>query len=285
MLKIKVNAKVNLSLDITGKREDGYHELDMVMTSISIADTITFEPREDSEIVVKYINHEPYQNDIAIKAGEMLVSRYGFKGANILIDKCIPEKSGLGGSSADASGVIFGLSKLNNYNVDDIETDDILSIGSDVLYMLSGGTRRIFGTGDIVSTKIEILPMYFVILVDKIGVDTAESYKTYHYGYNRFDNKSLIKALIKGDNAKACTYFNNALYDSSKLLNSHIDEKIELLQSAGANSVFMTGSGSGVVGYFSDKKSAKNAEIKLKQDIHGKFDIFYAINCDKGIEI
>ena len=284
MFKIKVNSKINLSLDITGKRADGYHLLDMVVTSINLYDIITFTKRNDKKVTVKYSNNISYKNDVAIKSANMLIEKYGFTGADIYIEKNIPEKSGLGGSSADSSGVIFGLCKLNNYPIENIKIEDILSIGSDVYFMLFGGVRRVMGTGEIISKPIKMDTLNFVLLTDNLGVDTALSYKTYKYGYNRFDNDKLIEKLEKGD-SKACNYFVNALYDSSRLINKNIDEKMKILKDLGAKKVFMTGSGSGVLGYFDSEKNIREIKQVLQDRCNKKYDIFYVNNTDKGIEI
>ncbi len=283
MFKIKVNAKINLSLDITGKRADGYHLLDMVMTSINLYDVITFSKREDKKVTVKYTSGINYKNDVAIKSANMLIEKYGFTGADIVIEKNIPEKSGLGGSSADSSGVIFGLCKLNNFPIEKLKVEDILSIGSDVYYMLYGGARRVQGTGEILSKPIKMDRLNFVLLTDNLGVDTALSYKTYNYGFNRFENDKLIEKLEKGDNT-ASNYFCNALYDSSRLLNENIDKKMHILEDLGAKA-FMTGSGSGVLGYFDSENSINLVKKVLQTKCNKKYDIFYVNNTNNGIEI
>ncbi len=284
MLKLKVYAKINLSLDITGKREDGYHLLDSVFSSVSLFDVITLNKRCDDKITVEYFDKRSYENDIAKKSAEMMVKRYGLKGADIYIEKNIPEKSGLGGSSADASGVIFGMAKMNGLEVEDILDEDLAKVGSDVKFMLYGGTRRVSGVGEVISTEIYTKPLCFALLTDSEGVDTAKSYKTYSYGYNRFDNKSLVKKLIKGDNDGASEHFCNALYDSSSRLNPLIDEKIALIEKVGGKA-FMTGSGSGVLGYFSDEESTKTAIKEILTLNNGKFGVFYVNFINKGIEI
>lgn len=283
-LKLKVYAKLNLSLDITGIREDGYHLLDTVMTSISLADTITFKKRQDRRINISYLNGENYPRDIAKKAGDMLVKEYGFFGADIVIEKNIPEKSGLGGSSADASGVIFGLSRLNGCDIEAVRLEDILSVGSDVYYMLYGGLRRVFGVGDIISTSVECQTMDFLLLTDTEGVDTKKSYQSYNFGFNRFDNKSLMLELVRNDPVKAAVFFKNALYDSSRLLNSYIDEKTALLSDCDCRA-FMTGSGSGVAGFFLDKAKMEEAYCRIKSDTNRKFEVFCVNSRNNGIEI
>lgn len=284
MFKIKVNAKINLSLDITGKQPNGYHLLDMVMSSVNLYDVITFVKRKDKQITVKYSNGISFDNDIALKTAKMLVDKYNFCGADIFIEKHIPEKSGLGGSSADSSGVIFGLCRLNDYPIKNINLQDIMKLGSDVYYMLYGGTRRVQGTGDIISDLIITPNLNFVLLTDNNGVDTATSYKTYKYGYNRFDNDTLIDKLQKGD-SNFSDYFCNALYDSSRLLNENIDRKMDILRNAGATKVFMTGSGSGVLGYFDSNDSINSAKEKLQTACKGKYGIFYLNNTNIAIDI
>lgn len=280
---LKVNAKINLSLDITGKQENGYHTLDMVMTSINLSDYITLTKRQDKCLNVRYKDGRVYTNDIAKKAGNMLIEKYDIFGADIVIEKHIPEKSGLGGSSSDASGVIFGLAKLNNLPLENIDIKDVLAIGSDCPYMLYGGTRRVLGLGEQISSKIDLEPMHFVLLTDDVGVDTAKAYKTYCYGYNRFNNTLLIEKILKGE-CELQGLFTNSLYDSSRLLNPAIDDKINLLKRAGCVDAFMTGSGSGVVGYYK-LEPTKDEKAILQSIVNGKYGIYYINNVNTGIEI
>ena len=151
MVKIKSYAKINLTLEILGV-EGGYHLLDSLVASVDMFDLIVLKKRKDklSRVVMKGMGSEsiPPEKNVALKAAELFSETFSKGGAEITVYKNIPIGAGLGGSSADAAGVLNGMAKL--YGVEDREKLKALadSLGSDTGYMLSGGFARMQGRGE-----------------------------------------------------------------------------------------------------------------------------------------
>ena len=241
-ISIKVNAKINLSLDITGVREDGYHNLDMLMTSVDIFDTIAAQKSDisgvtmDGEIVEK--------NNTAVKALKLLQDKLGIA-MKVDIVKGIPFSAGMGGSSADASGVFFCASKLFGIAVEEL-IPLALKVGCDVPYMIFGGGARVQGVGEII-TPVEMGQMTLVIAQKTAGSSTKDIYAKYdEIGGERKSGGDLFNVLERGAVA-----LNPQIEIAKKDLQKYTDR------------VFMTGSGSAYVGVFDDDKRAQECLASL----------------------
>ena len=259
-ISIKVNAKINLSLDITGVREDGYHNLDMIMTSVDIFDTITAQKSDEPQVVMD--GKTVKANNTAVKALTLLQEKFGIA-MSVDIIKGIPFSAGMGGSSADASGVFFCASKLFGISIDEM-IPLALKVGCDVPYMLFGGGARVQGVGEIV-TPVETPSLTLVIAQKTVGSSTKEIYKKYdEVGGERSDGKS----------------YSNALERSAVMLNPQIAEAKADLQKY-SDSVFMTGSGSAYVGVFDSDEKAQRCLDSLQDYVFCKA----AHTKPQGIEI
>jgi 4-diphosphocytidyl-2-C-methyl-D-erythritol kinase len=253
-VSIKAYAKINLLLNVVGVR-DGLHLIDSIMTPFDIYDIINMEKRSDKEIFVKYTKGESITNDTAFKMAKLIKEKYGLCGVNIEIDKNIPMKAGLGGSSADAGAVARGMEKL--FSLEKIPAKLLLEVGSDVPYMYLGGDKRVQGVGEKV-TSVDLPKLYKVLIIDCIGVDTKKSYENYDLFGG--DNQDIEKFLVNIN--KHCATFTNALQKGSIILNNNIEQAINLLTECGF-SACMTGSGSGVFGIEYDKAQFDNKLMKL----------------------
>lgn len=247
-IKIKVNAKINLSLDITGVREDGYHTLDMLMSSIDIYDVIAAKCSKSSAVTMD--GKWAPRDNTATKTLQLLGERYGIA-MQVDIVKGIPFSAGMGGSSADASGVLFCASKLYGIPLEEL-MPIALKVGCDVPYMCYGGGARVSGVGEVVA-PVEIPQTSLVVVQTMAGASTKEIYKKYDE--------------VGGD--KEGKYF-NVLEKSAIMLTPDIAKaKRDLLRFT--DTVFMTGSGSAYVGIFDDNESAeKCAEILRNDNIFAK---------------
>ena len=264
-------AKINLFLEITGKREDGYHTLDTLMHTVSLADTLTVDLRRGEGNIRLAVNSgTPIPTDeknIAYRAAQKYISTFGIKGYDIsvVIDKKIPVSAGLGGGSTDGAGVLRALE--DRFKIGDKETLDkiALSIGADVPFCMYGGCMRAGGIGEILTPACEIpRDMFIVIAKGSEGVNTAKAYadidKLPHYTPKSADE--MIKRIENGDKSFTKLLFNR--FEDSVI--SAIPEikfiKEELLK-FGALSALMSGSGSAVYAFFEDKKNASAACEKL----------------------
>ena len=258
-ISIKVNAKINLSLDITGVRADGYHTLDMLMTSVDIFDTITASKSDISKVTMDGV--QVSGDNTAVKALGLLQDKFN---VNMQVDivKGIPFSAGMGGSSADASGVFYLASKLFGIDIDEM-IPLALKVGCDVPYMLFGGGARVQGVGEIV-TLIETPRMTLVIAQKAVGSSTKDIYRKYdEVGGERSDGSAPFNVLERGAVA----------------LNPQIAEARTDLQKF-TDRVFMTGSGSAYVGVFDDEEKAKQCVESLQDYVFCKV----AHTKSKGIE-
>ncbi|MDE7336996.1 MAG: hypothetical protein K2N32_02660, partial [Clostridia bacterium] len=173
-IKIKVYAKINLSLDITGLRADGYHELDMLNTSADIYDTITASKSDNS--VVFMDGEKVADGNTAVKALDFIEKNFNVK-MKVEIEKGIPFSAGLGGSSADASGVFYCAHKLFGIPLDEFKPY-ALKVGCDVPYMMYGGGAIARGIGETLIAK-NLPQMWLVICQEEYGASTKEIYACY----------------------------------------------------------------------------------------------------------
>ena len=266
-MKVKGYAKINLSLNVLGVK-DGYHELESVVAQISLCDKIKM--RKSHTVSVNYgksFKISPEQ-DNAFKACKLFMEEFNTGGAEIRISKKIPPKAGVGGSSADAVGVICGMQRL--YNIPDCEKlrQVLAKAGSDCTVQYVGGYSLMKGRGE----RVEKIPtdkkLYAVILTESKGVNTAECFALCDKSEpENIDNQAIINYLTNGGQMPR---LGNALYLPAVQLNKKVQENINILKEY-FSCVNMTGSGSAVYGITEDKKSAKKAYGRLKKKYSGAY--------------
>lgn len=278
VLKIFAPAKINLGLEIGNKNANGYHEVDMIMQSISLCDEIYIEFSHSQKIDVeidKKINC-PREKNIAFRAAEAFFDYTKIKnvGVNIKIIKKIPMCAGLAGGSADGAGVIVGLNNIFESNLEISEMCEIgARVGSDVPFCIVGGAAAAKGTGtDII--PINTVPCCNILVIKpNISVSTAEA-------YSRFDemkvtekhSMSLLEAALKlQDLSGICANLYNRF--EGVINNPKIFEIKDKLKSLGALGSLMTGSGSAVYGIFDDANKAETAlqALQRKYEFTGIF--------------
>lgn len=263
-IKIKVNAKINLSLDITGIRSDGYHLLDMSMASVDVSDILSAEKSDDVSVVMNGKNASC--DNTAYKALKLLHEKYGV-GMRVEITKGIPFSSGMGGSSADASGVFYCASQLYGIELDQLD-ESAVRIGCDVPYMMRGGGARVRGVGELIQST-EFAKLTLVIAQREYGASTKEIYAEYDRLHGVF-----------GDSQTSRSQYFNALESAAVSLRPSIARaKEDLLRHT--DRVFMTGSGSAYVGLFECEEKARECAESLRGYLFKRV----ASTVDKGIEI
>ena len=183
-ISIKSPAKINLHLEVIGKRKDGYHELAMIMQNIDLADYLEFEINKEGLIKLKSdCNHLSLDSDNLIVKSANLLKKLSNNdlGANIFLKKNIPIGAGLAGGSSNAAATLIGLNMLWNLNLDNNELLKLsASLGSDVPFFINGGTQLCFGRGEILE-KLNYKYEYGVLLLKNpnVSISTAETYKKY----------------------------------------------------------------------------------------------------------
>jgi 4-diphosphocytidyl-2-C-methyl-D-erythritol kinase len=252
-LLVKAPAKINLSLDVLYKRPDGFHEVEMIMTTIDLADRVELTLLEQDKIHI--LSHNRYvpddQRNLAFQAAQLLKDRYQVKkGVQITIEKTIPVAAGLAGGSSDAAATLRGLNKLWELG---LTLDDLANlgseIGSDVSFCVYGGTALARGRGEMI-TDLPAPPTCWVILAKPfIGVSTAEVYRRLDLNGMEHPNiNEMVKAIENNDYQSVCDTVGNVLEDVTLKLHPEVAQIKEQMKRFGADAVLMSGSGPTVFG-------------------------------------
>lgn len=250
---VKAPAKINLSLDVLGKREDGYHEVRMIMTTIDLADRIELTLLEEDTIRIvsenRYVPDD--QRNLAYKAAELLKKRFRVKkGVQIEIEKNIPVAAGLAGGSSDAAATLRGLNQLWDLQLS-LEALAQLGaeIGSDVSFCVYGGTAIATGRGEIIE-HIDAPPPCWVILAKPIiGVSTADVYGNLNLKEVKHPNvDGMITAIETGDYKEICKTVGNVLETVTLRMYPEVSVIKEQIKRFGADATLMSGSGPTVFG-------------------------------------
>jgi 4-diphosphocytidyl-2-C-methyl-D-erythritol kinase len=270
-------AKINWRLEILGKRPDGYHELRTVLQTISLHDTLHFQPSEDGSISLACNDNEIPSDDrnLVVRAALALKKLYGIEhGARINLEKRIPSKAGLGGGSSNAAIALIALSHLWEIKVERQALVEIASgLGADVPFFFIGGTALGEGTGTTLSPLPDAGRHHLVILTPTAGVSTSDAYAAMNSpalttrkpdpilssspaGQDFCDlNQLLIFEELRND-------FESVIFDMEPEIRRSRDE---LLQ-AGARHALLAGSGSSIFGVFDDQPSRELALGKIQME-------------------
>lgn len=249
----KAPAKINLALDVLFKRPDGYHEVEMVMTTVDLADRIELTEIGNSEIrIVSHNRFVPDDNrNLAYQAASLLKERYRInKGVSIAIEKNIPVAAGLAGGSSDAAATLRGLNRLWNLGLSLDELAELgAEIGSDVSFCVYGGTALAKGRGEKI-THLPVPPKCWVILAKPtIGVSTADVYKRLKLENVSHPNVlAMISAINHNDYDQLCSNLGNMLEQVTLPLYPEVANIKEQMKTFGADAVLMSGSGPTVFG-------------------------------------
>ncbi len=261
------HAKLNLSLDILGTRNDGFHEVSMILQSIALADQLFFE-RSDVGI---NLTVEPSdiegadllptdEHNLIVKSARIIFERFNLNGGlNIRLKKNIPIGAGLAGGSADAAATLRAINKIFDLNLDNDRLKEIATeIGSDVPFCIEGGTALAEGRGERL-TQLPSLPTIPIVLVKPRGaVSTALAYKTYDTDPSpeHLDNLQLVEAIKIGDVEAVGELMFNVLERVAVKFNPSIIDIKQRLLDAGAPAAMMSGSGPTVFALARSKEDA-----------------------------
>ena len=268
-IKIKAPAKINLTLDILRKRDDGYHEVNMVMQTIGLYDTICASVTDDgiglsmdSDIVPSN------ENNLAYKAAKIFLDEHNIKdGIDIKIEKNIPVAAGLAGGSADAAGVIRAMDYLFDTKMTDEDFCAMgAEIGSDVPFSILGGTMLAKGRGEALTRLTNAPPAWCVIAKPPISVSTAWAYRAYDDAGNTShpDTDAMIEAIEEMNIKKIASNLFNVLEIVTAQKHHIIKEYEKILLDNGAINSIMSGSGPTVFAIMNDKSDAESAAEALR---------------------
>lgn len=268
---LRACAKINLCLDIIGKRPDGYHLLESVMQSLTLHDSVKVWLNKCGRIRVICKGMDiPEEKNIAYKAAVKFYEKQDIplsKGVTVKISKKIPSQAGMGGGSADAAAVLVALNRIFKTKLSENELCEIgKEVGADVPFCICGGTCLVRGIGEIITRLVDFPNSYFVIVKGSDGVLTKQA-------YDEFDNaenlrsvriEKVIEAINVGDINLLKDRLINVFEDSTSI--KEISQIVNRLKTLGALDAAMTGSGSAVFGIFDDKKIAKECAKQLKNE-------------------
>lgn len=264
---LKAYGKINLGLDVLRKREDGYHDLSMIMQTVGVYDDVIItETGVEGEITVETDTAvlSSGKDNLAYMAAKMLFDEFGINpGVNIHLNKRIPIAGGMAGGSADCAAVLKGINEMFGLGLDkEALMKRGVKLGADVPYCVLGGTALAEGIGDIL-TPLDAPPKCTVIIAKPpISVSTA-----YVYGHirpaeieRRPDIKGIIEAIKVGDLKQMSSLLYNVMEDVTVGEYPMIQEIKDIILECGALNSIMSGSGPTVFGIFDDINKAENAE-------------------------
>ena len=268
MYTVSAYAKLNLSLELTHKRPDGYHEILSVIQTIGLHDTLNFTLADEISLVCTDQTLQTPEN-LVVKAAEALLDSVEEQhGASIKLKKQIPVAAGLGGGSSDAAATLIALNKLWGLHLSKEELKNIgISIGSDVPYFIDGGTALIGGRGNIVRRLPNVDIKWFLLVIPKFQVarKTATAYRqiqNHHFTNGGLTRKLEARLRSKGDLPPQLIY--NTFDKIASVLYPELQSYWDALQSVGAKEIHLAGSGPSIYTPISDVETGKAMELLLK---------------------
>lgn len=277
-LELKAYGKINLGLDVVRKREDGYHEVRMIMQTVGLHDRISMEMRREPEIRTE--TNLPYvpdgEGNLAYRAAKLLTDEFKLdRGVKIAIKKYIPVAAGMAGGSTDAAAVLVGMNRLFSLGLSRKELMERgVKLGADVPYCILRGTALSEGIGEIL-TELNPAPQCHVVLAKpQISVSTKAVYGKLRVGELRPeqhpDIDGMAEAIRTGSLDGVTARLGNVLETVTIPDHPEIGTIKEILMSQGAEGALMSGSGPTVFGLFKDMEAAERAVKVLKQTDGGR---------------
>lgn len=270
-MELKALAKINLGLDVLGRRENGYHDVRMVMQSIYLYDEVTIDIKDEPGIELKTNLYflPTDESNIAYKAAKLLIDEFDIKkGVEINLRKHIPVSAGMAGGSTNAAAVLFGMNKMFNLGLSLEELMERgVKLGADVPYCIMRGTVLAEGIGENL-TKLPAMPRCYVLIAKpSISVSTKAVYEAFDSKENieHPDIDGLIEGLENADLNKIASSMGNVLEDVTIPMHPVIAEIKEDMIKEGALNAMMSGSGPTVFGLFETRVQAKKACAAIKR--------------------
>ena len=270
-LKLRALAKINLALDVLGRRENGYHDVRMIMQSIYLYDNVLLEKTKEPGIRISTnLYFLPVdENNIAYKAAKLLMDEFRLPGGiSISLQKYIPVAAGLAGGSSNAAAVLFGMNRMYGLglNIEELMERGV-KLGADVPYCIMRGTALAEGIGEEL-TRLPALPKCYVLIAKPpISVSTKMVYEKLDAKeiVEHPDVDGMMEALKEGDLHRIASKMGNVLEQVTVEEYPIIDQIKLLMKEAGALNAMMSGSGPTVFGLFDDRKKASKAMQMIRE--------------------
>ena len=264
VVRVNAHAKINLTLDIVGA-EGGYHTLDSLVATIALHDRIVVRERRDGAVSVRMhgmgSERISMERNNAYLAAVRFFEAFGGGGADVAVYKRIPIGGGLGGSSADAAGVLNALALLRGVSDMGALKSIADGLGSDTGYLLTGGFARIRGRGEQVTPLTGLPTLHLLIACPKRGVSTPQCFRTYDElgAVSPPRTERVLAAVASSDMPRAASLMGNALFEAAAACNPDVASALAALQSLSPLGAGMTGSGSACFAVFADEAAAQSA--------------------------
>lgn len=264
-MKTYANAKVNLALDVIRRRKDGFHDLDMVMLPVDLADEIEIK-RADEDIIEFTGAQVPEDNTVTRALAELRkikpISNY-----KIRVIKRIPEQAGLAGGSADGAAVLRAVNKLENLGLTESQLVSIAAdVGADVPFCVMNRPCRVRGKGELVEPFAMDWNVKFVLVKPEAGVSTPAAFRSWDEDPQPLHDVDLVaQALETGNLELLYSTMANALEPAALDLTPGLEEVVQDMGDAGLVRVMMTGSGSAFMGFSVDEDVLKEAARELSK--------------------
>ncbi|MEQ2400962.1 4-(cytidine 5'-diphospho)-2-C-methyl-D-erythritol kinase [Peptoniphilus hominis (ex Hitch et al. 2025)] len=264
MIKKNAHAKLNLSLDVTGKRKNGYHDIKTLMVMTDLCDEMVFSKSERLEIIPEF--SFDLKSNLIYKAYELLKNRVGYDlPFKVEIKKKIPIAAGLAGGTSNGAACLYALNDLYKINIPRAELIEMAGgLGADFTYMMTGGSKIAKGIGDILEAVDPIELDHVLIINPGYGVSTKEVYQKIKIDKERIDFSKILEGIYELDIEKLNFYLRNKMEDVVFSLHPDlldIKNKLRVFNSA----PLMSGSGATIFGIFADEKSLEEAYDYFKE--------------------
>ena len=268
-MEVFANAKINLSLDVLGIREDGYHEVRMLMQSIGLADRITINPIPSGITVKTNRAYLPCDSrNLAYRAAELFFTETGVSGGvEIYVSKRIPVSAGLAGGSTDAAAVLVGMNQLFRTGFNRRRLCEIgAKIGSDSPFCILGGTALAYGRGERLMRLPPLPKVYLVLVKPPINISTPKIYTAFDQCEvtQRPDTDRLMEQIKAKDVLGVASGMVNVLEPVCEIFEPRISVLRQQLLEYGAIGARMSGSGPTVFGIFKTYEQAAAAADRLR---------------------
>ena len=267
----KAYGKINIALDIVGKRADGYHILKMIMQQIDLYDVVSVDKASNGIVLTTNRSYLPVDNrNLAYRAAELFLEKYSIKsGVSINIEKNIPVSAGLAGGSTNAAAVLKSLNELFKVNASIEELMELgLSLGADIPYCISGGTALCENIGEVITPLKPFKNQILVVVKPPFGVSTKEVYKGIDINriHKHPKTEDIIAAMEREDVNFVAENMKNVLENVTLRKHGKIRAIKNRLLEEGALGAMMSGSGPTVFAFFEDMLKAQRCYNHLKRE-------------------
>ena len=270
-LELKALGKINLGLDVLGRRDNGYHDVRMVMQTVYLYDQIKIERTKEPGIQLSTnLFYLPVnENNLAYQAANLLMEEFQIsEGVKITLDKHIPVAAGMAGGSSNAATVLFGINQMFSLGLSQKELMERgVTLGEDVPYCIMRGTVLAEGIGEILTPLPDMPKCYILIAKPPISVSTKMVYEKLdaHEIQEHPDIDGILHGLENQDLQQIASCMGNVLEKVTIEEYPVIEEIKSVMKDNGALNAMMSGSGPTVFGIYDDKQRAKNAASKIKE--------------------